>query len=108
MSRVYTVFHTVGCLDPDTGHLTFFDVDEEGVRASTRKLRSHVTWELLTAPSTTGVRNARKAGEKAFVGSGNPAAGEEELRRVKRELEVTRQERDILKKALAIFSRAQS
>ena len=39
-----------------------------------------------------------KAGEKVFVGSGNPAAGEEELRRLKRELEVTRQERDILKK----------
>ena len=48
-----------------------------------------------------------QAGEKAFVGSGNPAAGEEELRRLKRELEVTRQERDILKKALAIFSRSQ-
>jgi transposase-like protein len=48
-----------------------------------------------------------KAGEKAFVGSGNPAAGEEELRRLKRELEVTQQERDILTKALALFSRAQ-
>jgi transposase len=48
-----------------------------------------------------------EAGEKAFPGSGNPPANAEELRRVKRELEVTRQERDILKKALAIFSRSQ-
>jgi transposase len=48
-----------------------------------------------------------EAGEKAFPGSGNPAAEAEELRRLKRELEVTRQERDILKKALAIFSRGQ-
>lgn len=48
-----------------------------------------------------------QGGEKAFPGSGKPPTGEEELRRLKRELEVTRQERDILKKALAIFSRSQ-
>ena len=46
-------------------------------------------------------------GEEAFPGSGHQTAQEEELRRLKRELEVTRQERDILKKALAIFSRSQ-
>jgi transposase len=49
-----------------------------------------------------------EAGTQAFPGSGHQTAQEEELRRLKRELEVTRQERDILKKALAIFSRAQS
>ena len=48
-----------------------------------------------------------EAGEKAFPGSGHQTSQEEELRRLKRELEVTRQERDILKKALAIFSRSQ-
>ena len=41
------------------------------------------------------------------MGSGHQTEQEEELRRVKRELEVMRQERDILKKALAIFSRNQ-
>ena len=46
-------------------------------------------------------------GDKAFPGSGHQTAQEEEVRRLKRELEVTRQERDILKKALAIFSRSQ-
>jgi transposase len=46
-------------------------------------------------------------GQQAFVGSGHQMPQEEELRRLKRELEVTRQERDILKKALAIFSRQQ-
>ena len=46
-------------------------------------------------------------GLEAFPGSGHQTAQEEELRRLKRELEVTRQERDILKKALAIFSRSQ-
>jgi transposase len=36
-------------------------------------------------------------GQEAFPGSGQQTAQEEELRRLKRELEVTRQERDILK-----------
>jgi transposase len=37
-------------------------------------------------------------GEQAFHGSRHQTAQEEEIRRLKRELEVTRQERDILKK----------
>ena len=44
-------------------------------------------------------------GEQAFPGSGHQTAQEEELRHLKRELEVTRQERDILKKVVSIFSR---
>jgi transposase len=44
-------------------------------------------------------------GERAFVGSGNQQPEDEELRRLRRENDVLRQERDILKKALAIFSR---
>jgi transposase len=47
-------------------------------------------------------------GAHSFPGSGHQTLQEEELRRLRRELEVTRQERDILKKALAIFSRTQS
>jgi transposase len=44
-------------------------------------------------------------GEQAFPGSGHQSAQEEELRRLKRELETVRQERDILKKVLHIYSR---
>ena len=44
-------------------------------------------------------------GEQAFPGSGHQREQEEELRRLKRELEVTRQERDLLKKVVSIFSR---
>jgi transposase len=44
-------------------------------------------------------------GEQAFPGSGHQSAQEEELRRLKRELDITRQERDILKKVVSIFSR---
>jgi transposase len=50
-------------------------------------------------------QDAELNGEHAFVGSGNQRPEEEELRRLRREIEVLRQERDILKKALAIFSR---
>jgi transposase len=46
-------------------------------------------------------------GREAFPGSGHQTAQEEELRQLKRELERVRQERDILKKAVAIFSRSQ-
>jgi transposase len=43
-------------------------------------------------------------GEQAFPGTGHQTETEAELRRLRRELEITRQERDILKKAVAIFS----
>ena len=43
-------------------------------------------------------------GERAFSGQGQPR--DEELARLRREVEVLRQERDILKKAVGIFSQA--
>jgi transposase len=39
------------------------------------------------------------------VGSGGQSEAEAELRRLRRENDVLRQERDILKKALVVFSR---
>ena len=45
-----------------------------------------------------------KEGE-AFVGKGNQTEAENEIRRLRRELEVTRQERDLLKKAVAFFAK---
>jgi len=44
-------------------------------------------------------------GEQAFPGSGHQTAQEEEIRRLKRELDVMGQERDILKKVVGIYSR---
>ena len=44
-------------------------------------------------------------GEQAFPGKGHQTPAEEELRQLKLENERLRQERDILKKALSIFSR---
>jgi len=43
-------------------------------------------------------------GEDAFPGPGHLTPEQEELRRLRRENEILRQERDILKKAIAIFS----
>jgi len=43
--------------------------------------------------------------EQAFPGSGHQTPQEEVIRHVKRENELLRQERDILKKSLGIFSR---
>jgi len=61
--------------------------------------------------SDTSIHQWRKEltdhGREAFPGSGHQTAQEEELRQLKRELERVRQERDILKKAVAIFSRTQ-
>ena len=46
-------------------------------------------------------------GEQAFPGSGHQTPQEEEIRQLKRENDLLRQERDILKKAIGIFSRSQ-
>ena len=44
-------------------------------------------------------------GEHAFPGQGNLLPQDERIRQLERELEIVRQEREILKKAVAIFSR---
>jgi transposase len=46
----------------------------------------------------------QEAAAKAFPGKGHQKPEEEELRRLRRDNERLRQEREILKKALAIFS----
>jgi len=43
--------------------------------------------------------------ERAFPGKGKLKAGDAELRQLRRELDLVKEERDILKKALAVFSR---
>jgi transposase len=49
-------------------------------------------------------REQTKNGEHAFPGQGRLLPEQEHLRQLERENEILRQERDILKKALAIFS----
>ena len=66
-----------------------------------------VARELGIADSTlyNWCKQHAEQGEQAFPGSGHQSEQEEEVRRLKRELEIVRQERDILKKAISIFSR---
>ena len=73
------------------------------------KSQAQIARDLGIADSTLHhwCKEFAKAGAQAFPGSGNPPASEEELRRLRRENDLLRQERDILKKALAIFSRNQ-
>lgn len=50
-------------------------------------------------------RSAASAGGEIFPGNGKLTSQDEELRRLRRELAVTRQERDFLKKATAFFAK---
>ncbi len=50
-------------------------------------------------------RRAAKHGAQAFPGHGRLTPEQERLRQLERENEILRQERDILKKAVSIFSR---
>ena len=49
----------------------------------------------------------RDQAERAFPGKGHQSELEEEIRRLRRDLELVKQEREVLKKALGICSRGQ-
>ena len=50
-------------------------------------------------------RRFMKDGDKAFVGKGRVQPEAAEIKRLRKELEKVREQRDILKKALAVFSK---
>ncbi len=78
------------------------------VKSSNQPL-AHIARDLGIADRT--LHHWRKLftehGEQAFPGSGHQTAQEEEIRHLKREVEILRQERAMLKKALGICSRSQ-
>jgi transposase len=62
----------------------------------------------LGIPMTTlagWVKKYQESGENSFVGSGNLLPCNEEIVKLRRELADIKEERDILKKAVAIFSK---
>lgn len=85
----------------------------EAVRQATEggKSSSQVARELGIRPDMlrTWRRQAEGraglSGEESFAGNGRASTQDEEIRRLRRELEVVRQERDFLKKAAAYFAR---
>jgi transposase len=84
-----------------------FKVEAVQLVKSSGKPMSQIARELGVSDSALSrwCQQLTEQGEQAFPGSGHQTAQEEEIRRLKRELEVTRQERDILKKVVSIFSR---
>lgn len=64
--------------------------------------------DLSLPPSTlnTWVKEFKEHGENSFPGSGKLKPGNEEMYLLRKELASVKQERDILKKAIAIFSTA--
>jgi hypothetical protein len=101
----------------------FGRVSKRGMYTSTRSGQAGQTTRNLNTGVQSGSGAAsQEQGETAEPGSASAgiqrqrlgplqseqqAAQEEEIRRLKRELEVTRQERDILKRTVGIFSRSQ-
>jgi len=73
------------------------------------KSQATIARDLGVADSTLShwCKHMTEHGSNAFPGSGHLPPLEEENRHLKRELEGVRQERDILKKAIGIFSRQQ-
>ncbi len=88
-----------------------FDAEfkREAVRLSYEPSRTMASVARDLGISETNLWRWRKklteSGESAFPGTGHVSAEEEELRRLRRELNDVTEERDILKKALAVFSR---
>ncbi len=76
---------------------------------SSQKSQAQIARDLGIAESTLQhwCQLFAEQGEQAFPGSGHQTPQEEEIRQLKRENELLRQERDILKKAIGIFSRIQ-
>ncbi|OJW47897.1 MAG: hypothetical protein BGO67_03130 [Alphaproteobacteria bacterium 41-28] len=74
-------------------------------KSSGRSLKT-IAEELGPATSTLSqwVQDYKKEGGQSFPGKGKVKSSEEELKALRKELAHVRQERDILKKAVAIFS----
>jgi transposase len=64
-------------------------------------------WDISDSSIHQWRKELAEHGPQAFPGSGHQRALEEENRRLKRELERTRQERDRLKKTVSLFSHGQ-
>jgi transposase-like protein len=63
---------------------------------------------IPTSTLATWIKEFKDNGEKSFPGSGILKPCNEEMYQLRKELADVKQERDILKKAVAIFSKAKS
>lgn len=74
------------------------------------KIRSELERELglYSGQISAWEKSLNRDKEQAFPGTGHQSERDEEIRRLRREVEILRQERDILKKAVGIFTQTQS
>jgi transposase len=84
-----------------------FQVEAVQLVQSSKKSQAQIARDLGSADSTLHhcCKQFSEQGEQAFPGSGHQLPQEEEIRQLKRENDLLRQERDILKKAIGIVSR---
>jgi transposase len=84
-----------------------FKVEAVQLAQSSQKPLAHIARDLGLADSTLHhwCKLFSVQGEHVFPGSGHQTPQEEEIRHLKREVDLLRQERDILKKAIGLFSR---
>jgi len=83
-----------------------FNIDALRVLGTSGKSQAQVARDLGIPASclSHGKKKYTDEGADAFPGRGRLKPEDEEVRRLRRELEIVRQERGILKKAVAIFS----
>lgn len=86
-----------------------FKVEAVALAKRSGKSISEIERELGITPGLLAKWKARIKvdGEQAFPGKGRLKEDDELIRRLQRENELLRQEREVLKKALAIFSKGQ-
>jgi transposase len=86
-----------------------FKVEAVRLLQSSQKSQAQIARELGVADSTLSQwrKDLAEHGHDAFPGSGHQTPLEEENRHLKREVEILRQERDILKKLSASFRASQ-
>lgn len=84
-----------------------FKIDAVSLVVNGRKSVSEAARELGLNPNVLHRwrKQLTEEGTEAFPGKGKLSSQEEELRRLRRELEQAKEDRDILKKALGFFSR---
>jgi len=86
-----------------------FKIEAVQLVQASGKSMSQVARDLGIADSTLHhwCKLLSEHGEQAFPGSGHQTPQEEEIRHLKRENDLLREDHDILKEAIGIFSRTQ-
>jgi len=95
---------------PKRNYTREFKLEAVRLYESTDKSMSEVERELGMTPYLLSkwVHQFRQEEEQTFPGKGKLIEREEELRRLRREVEILKQERETLKKVVVIFSQAKS